>query len=113
MITSTLLYWLPLKTSVLIKSLLLCQFQFGQICVCDLAQCITQSNSEFNLLERLSVEEVLMVLRKIGDSLVTTAHFNGRRKKKSVREACKKITKYVEERCGCIFFNIVINKVEK
>ena len=83
-------------------------FQFDQICICDLAKCIVQSKEDYNLLEKLSVEEIVTLLRKIGYSLVTSSHFTQRRKKKSMKEASKKITKFVSEKCGCILFSTVI-----
>ena len=83
-------------------------FQFDDISICDLAKCITQSESDYNLMEKLSVEEIITILKKIGDTLVTSSHFSQRRKKKNMKQACKKITKYVSEKCGCIMFDVVL-----
>ena len=82
--------------------------QCGEISICDLAKCITQSESDYNLMEKMSVEEILTILRKVGDTSATAAHFNGRRKKNSVKQANKKVTKFVSENCDCIMFNVIM-----
>ena len=49
-----------------------------------------------------------MLSRRIGDLLATASHFTGRRKGKSLKEANKKITKFVSENCGCILFSVAV-----